>query len=338
MYVPVRPIREWAASGRETPQATAAIATPPPAASTPAPEPTPVPTPTPTPTPFALAWISDTQHYAGSRAEVLNCQYGWIAEARDRENIVALVHTGDIVQDCSSTAQWENVRAADALLPSDLLRVTAAGNHDIGADAAYPMNYLTYLTDTQIAEGNQFLGGLCRYVTLDAGGIRLLLLSIAYLHETDSIEWACQVLKEHPGCFAILLAHSYLMPTLNGGHRDGYTSGGAILRDNVVRPSPNLRMVLCGHTRGSVSRPLFCDDDGDGVEDRQVYQLLLNFQDEDSGMAGFLRLIRFDTAAGRIEVTTYSPYEDRFGYPGDPLGAIYVIEDVDFSEYIIRAS
>lgn len=309
-------------------------------AQTPSPTPTPSPTaspspsPSPAPTPFSFAWMSDTQGYAGSWSRVLDSMYGWVAEVRESENIIALLHTGDFVQDLTKTEQWLNVQRADAQLPADLLRVSVGGNHDIGSDGSDPKNYLSYRTDTQVTEEASFLDGKCRYVTLEAGGVRIIVISIAYLCEAASAEWAAAVLKEHADHYGILMVHSYLTAGENGTYL-GYTSGGVILRDQVVKPSPNLRLVLCGHTHGSAMRPLPLDDDGNGTYDREVRQFLSNFQDADLSEAGFLRLLRFDTANDRIEVTTYSPFIGRYGAAYDPLGAVYTVEDAGLAAYRI---
>jgi predicted phosphodiesterase len=278
--------------------------------------------------------MSDTQGYAGSWSRVLDSMYAWVAAVRESENVVALLHTGDFVQDLTQTEQWLNVQRADEQLPKDLLRVSVGGNHDIGSDASEPENYLAYRTDTQITEAASFLDGQCRYVTLEAGGVRIIVISIAYLCEAASAEWAVDVLREHADHYAILMAHSYLTFGENGLYH-GYTSGGTILRDQIVKPSPNVRLVLCGHTHGSAMRPLQLDDDGDGAYDREVRQFLSNFQDADLGQAGFLRLMRFDTAEDRIEMTTYSPFIDRYGAPNDPLGAVYTVEDAGLAAYRI---
>ncbi|MDO4573185.1 MAG: metallophosphoesterase [Clostridia bacterium] len=289
----------------------------------------PSPSPTPAPTPFSVVWMSDTQGYAGSLHEVLESMFDWTASVSESENLVALLHTGDIVQDMTKAAQWENVRACDARLPDTLLRVTAAGNHDIGPKGDEPENFLRYRIDTQLDPAAEYAGGLCRYTTLEAGGVKLLILSIAYLHEAESAAWAREVLAAHPEHFAILLAHSYLAQSPHSQY-DGYTSSGVILRDQIVLEAPNLRMVLCGHVHGSASLPL---DAGEGAEARRVHQFLLNYQASDRLRAGFLRLIRFDPMADSIEIVTYSPYRDAFADYRDPLGASLLIEQAGLAAF-----
>lgn len=321
--------------GAEAASATAAPA--PTSTSTPtlAPTPTPTlaPTPSPAPTPFSMVWMSDTQGCTGMYAAAFTSMMDWTASVYGSEHVVALLHTGDIVEDMNSVRQWENIRGFASVLPKELLCVTACGNHDAGARSENPENYLRYRFDTQVDAAQTYLDGLCRYATLEAGGMKILILSIAYLREAASVEWARGVLASHPDHYGILLAHSYLT-RLPGELKGGYTSGGAILRDQLVKPSPNLRMVLSGHVHGSAARSLLCDDDGDGRADREVQQFLLNFQASDQLAAGFLRLLRFDPMMDRIEIMTYSPLNDQHGSRSDPLGASYIIENAGLSAYM----
>ncbi len=306
-------------------------------AATAAPTLTPSPAPTPVPEPFYIIWMSDTQSYTGMQLKALESMMSWVAETCRTEPVAAFVHTGDIVNNPGNLAQWENYRQAASVLPRELLRLSAAGNHDIGVDGLSPENYLQYRCDTPPDPAASFLDGLCRYATLESGGMRLLILSIAYMHETESLEWARGVLAAHPDHYGILIVHSYL--TLKDSEMNqGYTGGGAILRDGLVKAAPNLRMVLCGHTRGSASRPLFVDDDGDGQPEREVHQFMLDYQGDDPQTIGYLRTIRFDLMADSIELRTYSPCMDAEGCRGDPLGAVHVIEAAGLSAYSANAA
>ena len=77
---------------------------------------------------------------------------------------------------------------------------------------------------------------------------------------------------------------------------------------------PNFRLILCGHQRGSMIRTEWFDDDGDGENDRSVTIMMYNYQEDRQKGLGFLRLLRFDPMSRAIEVRTYSPWFDRWGY------------------------
>ena len=60
------------------------------------------------------------------------------------------------------------------------------------------------------------------------------------------------------------------------------------------------------------------DDDGDGQEDRTVYQIIANYQREgDLGGSGYIRFLRIDEEAGLLRMYSYSPVLDDFNYYDD---------------------
>ncbi len=54
------------------------------------------------------------------------------------------------------------------------------------------------------------------------------------------------------------------------------------------------------------------DDNGDGVIDRKVHQILFDFQSLPEGGQAFLRLMHFDNQDGQVISRTYSPYLDQY--------------------------
>ena len=71
-----------------------------------------------------------------------------------------------------------------------------------------------------------------------------------------------EVLQRYRNSTAILLFHGYIA-------EDGrYTAVGKQMFDLVVKPNPNVRLVLCGHVCGTAFRVEDIDDTGDGVPDR----------------------------------------------------------------------
>src|SRR6185436_12195628 len=88
---------------------------------------------------------------------------------------------------------------------------------------------------------------------------------------------------------------------------------GEDLWRKLIEPNENVRMVLSGHT--------IPDGTAHSVATRAsgtiVQQVLANFQHCDlcpctevEGGGGYLRLMRFDRDAARVQVSTYSPYLD----------------------------
>lgn len=276
----------------------------------PEPEPTPEPTPetTPEPTPFSIAWISDTQEYTADDNDVLGTMTQWIADTQGEYNTVAVVHTGDIVYNAYRAYQWENFTAAFGRLPEGMRILTAAGNHDFLEKNDPNTPYLDYRPDTDVDQAHAFdESGYVYYTTFTAGGANILLFSVSYGYEVAASQWINEICAAYPDHYGILCLHSYV-------DAGGYSSVGKRLIEDVVKQSPNIRLVLCGHARGTAYRPEEIDDDGDGKIDRTVHQMMMNTQDDQDKGIGFLRILRLDPLNDTIEVVTYSPWLDRFGY------------------------
>ena len=118
--------------------------------------------------------------------------------------------------------------------------------------------------------------------------------------------WARDVLKTYSDRTAILFTHSAL------GNDGSLTGPGKRLSDYVVAESPNVRLVLCGHYRGAVTRQqTYTDADG---TTRTVPYLMYNYQEDEEKGLGYLRILTFDPVARTIDVRTYSPYQNDDNY------------------------
>ena len=116
-----------------------------------------------------------------------------------------------------------------------------------------------------------------------------------------------QVLKKYSNRIAILDFHEYLL-----------ASGGLGLvpqevYKRVVVPNANVKMVLSGHYHSAQKTVSKIDMDGDGVADRNVVNLLFDYQAMSEGGMGFIRLMHINTANATMQVRTYSPSLGKYG-------------------------
>jgi hypothetical protein len=117
----------------------------------------------------------------------------------------------------------------------------------------------------------------------------------------------------HPDRVGILCLHDYYTKKLT------LSDDGKKWHDRVVAHAPNLYMVLCGHKYGAYCFPESFDDDGDGKDDRTVYQMLFNYQASlRDGGGGYLRLMQINEAEGTMHNLTYSPVFEDFNRFDDP--------------------
>ncbi len=261
-------------------------------------------TPEPQPEAFTMIWLTDTQSLVYGRPDYLIRVGKWIGSRKDRDHLVCVLHTGDAVENGLNPAQWDVIRTAREQF-SDIPLFMVAGNHDVGRHLLDYTGFLMQEDVRRISESNRYEGGKALCMPVSAGGRNLLLLGAGWGAESESAEWMGEILDRYPDHTAILLFHSFIKP---GGYSQKQAKA---LLPTLVRDHPNVRMILCGHLKGSALRTERYDDDGDGIPEREVNILLYNFQDEYKD-AGQVRILRFDPASGNVKVTTYSPVTGRY--------------------------
>ncbi|MFR9255321.1 MAG: hypothetical protein ACLVJ6_07360 [Merdibacter sp.] len=70
--------------------------------------------------------------------------------------------------------------------------------------------------------------------------------------------------------------------------------------------------MFSGHYHNAQTRVDSFDDDGDGVAERNVYQMLFDYQGLAQGGMGYIRLLHFDMDNEQIIFRTYSPSLDDY--------------------------
>ena len=264
---------------------------------TPTPTPTPTPSPTPIPTPFSLVLLPDTQALAYNQGNPDAAAFpqlrDWIEEHRASDNILGILHTGDIVDNGFKNWEWDNFAPLLEAVHDGLFFFPVAGNHDIGTQAKSYAGYLKQPFLADYPDEQRFEGGKMLYRVLSAGGEDVLLLGVGWdaFKTAAALRWIDQVLSDHPAMPCILVTHGFLLS--NGGYLSSV--------EQLVAQRPAIRLVLCGHSRNYQTRPFPYDDDGDGTVDRTVQAVMLNMQE---GQYAF-RLLTFDPLTHDVTVTTY---------------------------------
>ncbi len=259
---------------------------------------------------FTILWTSDPQWYSFKYHDILIDQNDWVVENYDRMNMEYIIHTGDFVDLPHERAQWNFVTAQykkwdDAGLAYGVL----AGNHDVdGTDYTEFKEYFgTHRFEDKAWFGDDYDGNRGHYDLLTLGGVDFIFVYLGYgTHTAQDFEWMNGVLSQHSDRIAFLMFHEYLNAE---GKR---TETGERIFEQVVLKNPNVRMVLCGHNYNSTRLVEYIDDNGDGKEDRTVYQLMANYQNTPNGGNGYMRFLECDVDGGKIIQRTYSPYLDKF--------------------------
>lgn len=284
------------------------VVTPNPAAGTP----TPFVPPTPA-EPFSLIWFSDTQYYAYKKPEIFVSMADWAIRVREEYRTLAVVCTGDIVDNRNYQRHWDNADAAISKIREAMPFYCVAGNHDVGADS---VDYSAYLrADFCTAPDTMRFSddGRCWILPLPEQG--LLLCGIGWQNDADYAAWLIEGMSEYPDFSAILLVHSFL-------NDDGSLStNGKRVEKAILQKCSNVRLVLCGHNDGSAR---WAKTYSDG---HTVNAVMYNFQDDKKYGLGYARILMFNPGTRNIAVTTYSPYLDDYNYYKDVARDTFTLYD-----------
>ncbi len=274
---------------------------------------------------YTFLWTTDPQWYSFAYPEIITHQNQWVLDNYKRLDIRYTFHTGDFVDNPNSDTQWSVMDKAyklwdDAGYPYGIL----AGNHDVvnykvdsttGAVTEFNHNNFSKYFGESRYNRNSWYGGSFEdnyghYDLMTIDGVDFIFMYMGYTnveYSQAAYDWMNGVLSQYADRVATICLHDYL-------YANGTRSvNGDRIFERVVLKNPNVRMVMCGHNYNSTRKIDTIDDNGDGVADRTVYQIMANYQSTTNGGNGFMRFMECDTAAGEIACRTYSPYTQKFG-------------------------
>ncbi|WP_449537535.1 lamin tail domain-containing protein [Ferdinandcohnia sp. Marseille-Q9671] len=262
---------------------------------------------------YTFVWMSDTQYYAESFPYIFDRQTQWIAEKQEELNIEYVFHTGDLVNISTDEQQWNHADTYMKVLDDNEIPYgVLAGNHDVNQVNNDYTDYYRYFGEDRFKDkpyyGGSYLNNRGHYDLLSVDGNDYIMVYLGWGVTDEGIQWMNDVLEAHPDRMAILNFHEYLLAT---GTRHPL---GEKLYNEVVVPNENVIAVLSGHYHEAQTLVDEIDDDGDGIADRQVTQMLADYQAGPEGGQGYMRLLHFDRDNNRILVNTYSPHLDDYNY------------------------
>jgi Calcineurin-like phosphoesterase len=298
---------------------------------------------------WTLVLMPDTQHYSESYPAHFTAQTQWIKNNAAALNIKYVLHEGDIVNVPNSSPQWVNARTSLDVLNGAVPYALAAGNHDYGISGSAR----TTLFDNGVAGQNYFgvgtpyaaqtsIGGFYQgdglhktdnsWHTFNANGQDWIVVALEYGPRNQVVQWADQVIADHPNHNAILVTHAYMYfddtiydwvtkgssqswsPHYSGFQNlPGATNDGQELWDKTVKKHENFKFVFNGHvlSDGAGKRATYGDNGN------VVHQILANYQMNAQGGQGDMRLLEFKADGETVVVRTYSPVLDRYNTNAD---------------------
>ncbi len=286
---------------------------------------------------FTLAVLPDTQMYAWKDPSLYRAQTQWVAEHVEAHAIPMVLHLGDVTQH-NTDEQWKAARVAHDLMKDRVPCAIAPGNHDLGPEGTGStrdtlMSLFFPLADFQRWES---FGGVYdkepertenNWHRFEAGGRKWLVIALEFGPRDDVLRWAGEIVQAHPDHSAILITHAYLRPDdtrFNRGAKvekngkvsnkglDNYAlskakwgfNDGEDVWQKLVSQHANFFLVISGHVCVTGRRT------DAGKHGNSVHQMVVDYQNQDRGGNGFLRLLQFAADGKSLHVVDYSPVLD----------------------------
>ncbi|WP_266080672.1 metallophosphoesterase [Haladaptatus caseinilyticus] len=288
-------------------------------------------------TEFSVAIFPDTQYYAQQDNGIFEQMGQWVADNKEQYNIQMFLHEGDIVQSYGSDndAEWDVAQDAigrmdDANIPT----VLSLGNHDAD-NIRDPQTFRSRFPATRYKETKESNETILDWGTFEGyaenayflqeiHGEQFLFLTLEFGPRDAVLKWAGQLLETYAEATAFLVTHTY---TYHDGTRtdandnfapNWYEGGGLPEGSNYnngeqmwqseLRYHENLANVHSGHhiTGSYVARRTA------HAEGNRTTQMFMDYQTIDNGGDGWFRLLTVNTQTYNAEITTYSPYLDKW--------------------------
>ena len=275
---------------------------------------------------YSIAVIPDIQELSAKYPSKLNTIMQWIADNKEKENILFAMDMGDVTWNghtgdtAASNTEFQNARAAfDLLTEAGIDYSISYGNHDYtpaGRDTAMYNQYFPL----ELFQSFDSYGGAMdetksdnTYYTFKGGNTDYLVIALEYNPDNKTISWANDVVTAHPDHKVIVTTHGYLQgdsaKTVADENALAPAVGADRLWNQLLKKHENILMLLCGHAWSqSYSGDLVMRQDK-GDHGNTVYQIMANAQDIDDkrGGVGMLLMLRFSEDGNVIDFHWFSP-------------------------------
>jgi len=252
---------------------------------------------------FTIIVLPDTQKYSQDYPEIFSSQTQWIVDNKDELNIQFVIHEGDLVDDSDKIEQWNNANKSLSILDKNNVPYSVIrGNHDKETDL-----YKDYFPPERFSDkgwwGGEYKNNTNNFQLLTINKQDFLFINLDACPEEDEIKWADEILTEYSDRKAVLTTHAYLN---NETERNVHVCDSTEYIWELVKQHENLQIVLCGHVHAEARRTDL------NYAGKQVYQMLADYQDEENGGQGWLRILQFSPKENKIYVKTFSPYLNEY--------------------------
>lgn len=295
---------------------------------------------------FSMLLLGDTQAYTkfDINQPILELCTAWCADNIDHLNVKAVLCTGDLVErnethilspgnfNQTSSQMWDWVSHCFKRLDNKVPYIISLGNHDYGYTKGdegftqfpdyFPVDRNSKWKDCLVEMMPSRMGRNTMensaYQFNDPAWGKILVITTEWAPRPEVLDWAKGLTEKYGDHKVIFMTHSYLEErtadyTDNEPYGISPSTYGKQIWEQLVYPSKNIVMVICGH-KGAPG------DFEDSVAYRKdknsaghtVHQMMFNVQTlgggwNGNGGDGWLRILEFKPDGKTISVNTYSP-------------------------------
>src|SRR5438067_1847110 len=277
---------------------------------------------------FTVIALPDTQFYSQDHPSIFNSQTKWIAAHKSDMNIQLVLGLGDIVNDGSSSSQFQTADAAVKVLDNGQVPyLLAIGNHDYDSNAPKyrkTSHFNTYFGPARYANKIYYRGNLNGsnenfYGIVTLGGQQFVVVMLEFIPRQSALDWAASLLNANLDKPAIIVTHGYMygdntrLNKCDNADAQQYSlvndNDGDETWNKLAGRFENVSLVLSGHVTAGGGSGRRADL---GINNNLVNQILSDYQAWTNGGNGYLRIMKFRPSLNRIEVQTYSPYLNKY--------------------------
>lgn len=318
------------------------------------------------PMPFTIVYLSDLHHSYMLSVDDFNAMVDWIVDNQESKNIKAVVMSGDIGDERTVGGLETSLQSARSILgkliDANIPLVIAPGNHDY--DNGLNIDRSTTLFNTYLGvdmySGKEWYGGSLEgnientYITFNHQGKDYLVMALEFSPRDKALNWANQVIEQHPNHKVIITTHSYLdnaglrvgvkksekanYPGVSIAPGEEYSNEGEEVWHKLIKLHPNIMSVHSGHW---INLPTMAYQVSEGINGNLVYEFFNNWQniifDENgSGVinsypngtarASLIRLFEYTDNAVKIE--NYVPSLNIEGEQSFPICFPYTLKSL----------
>lgn len=280
------------------------------------------PEPAQAPRPFTIVWIADTQTIIAHAKPYFQDMTRYTEEHREELNVLCLIHTGDYSSNLRWTSQRNMVIDAFAELKETPV-LAVAGNHDFGKSMSDYRPFYTLPVIQNMPAKYVYKDGRGVYGVFDADGTEVVIVGLSY--GTRGVKaaqkWARDIFQAHPNAIGIFFCHQFVA-------KIGVPLDDHPFTTDIIAQCPNVRLVLCGHSRIIAHTEIRVKDDPASDDERVVNVLCFDYQLGDPLNGSYMQLLTFDPVKRTISVNTYSPSKDDYVCHDDkPEEECFVLEN-----------